>query len=204
MKKTLPSAFILILVACSWFNPEEQFTPSGTSFTLSPDITLAGIDGEGPGYDPNGVFQLGLTARSNTDTTTCDTLIAGLFLVPESDAVQNIILLKPRVLLVGPADTTYTIGGFCCNGSLDAPEAGNRFDLGPVTDNSLFRQLIGLVSDKDITYGGFVVQEAVWDITDNNRLSQTYIDEINQLPPDTSRAPTPTPDPPVRPLKRNR
>jgi len=194
---------VFLLGACSLFGPKE-FKPTGTPFTLGSSITVTSFNGEPPGWDPRGLFALGLTIRSATGDTVLDTLPAGLFLVPGSNEVQNIILLKPFIIRALPGDTAWTIAGFCCNSGLHAPGGEDGFDFGPVTDNALFEQLIGIVADKDYTSALVTVQQAVWDITDNGRLSQTWVDQLNALPPDTTNAPVPVPGPTVRQLKQAR
>lgn len=188
MKHVLLSGLVVLLfVGCNLFGPRE-FEPKGTAFQLNPAISVARLDAYTPYANPRGLFQLGLYCRSTGDTV-CDTLVAGLFFIPRSKSVQAIIILKPHIIRVGPADTILPIGGFCCHSGRDAPDSGDLFEIGPVTNNSKFEQLIELVRDKDITYNLSMVQMAVWDITDNNRLSQTYIDQINALPPDTTEQP---------------
>ncbi|MEO0073384.1 MAG: hypothetical protein ABIK43_01815 [candidate division WOR-3 bacterium] len=181
------STIVIVLSGCQLFGPRE-FEPKGTAFHLNPAISVTKVDAYTPYVNPRGLFQLGLYCRATGDTV-CDTLVAGLFFVPKSKGVQAIIILKPHIIRVGATDTIVPIGGFCCHSGRSAPDSGDLFEIGPVTNNSKFEQLIGLVRDKDITYDLSLVQMAVWDITDNNRLSQTYIDQINALPPDTSEHP---------------
>lgn len=194
------SLSVLLLAGCNLFGPRE-FEPKGTVFQLNPAISVTKVDAYTPYCDPRGLFQIGLYCHSNGDTV-CDTLVAGLFFVPRSKQVQTIIILKPRIIRVGAADTIVPIGGFCCHSGRDAPDSGDLFEIGPVTNNDKFEQLIELVRDKDITYGLSMVQMAVWDITDNNRLSQTYIDQIRALPPDTTERPRQFVPKPARLLKR--
>ncbi|MBM3314447.1 hypothetical protein FJY71_01200, partial [candidate division WOR-3 bacterium] len=121
---------LLLVAGCPLFGPRE-FRPGGTPFALNTAITLRRIDGHVSYYNPQGLFQLGLNCRSAADTV-CDTLVAGLFFVPRSDKVQNLIVIKPLVIRVGPTDTLIAIGGFCCNSGLSAPDSADEFDIGPV------------------------------------------------------------------------
>jgi hypothetical protein len=70
-----------------------------------------------------------------------------------------------------------------------SPDRGDTFDLGPTTDDPELNQLVDLVRDKDISAGGamWMVQRAVYLVTDSTGLTQAYIDSINALPDETGR-----------------
>jgi len=180
----LPLALLLLLGPGCLKPRGFQFT--GEPFTLNPDIRIDTMNGRMYGYNGRGLFCVGIIGRSVGDSVEYDTLPAGLFIMAESSDVQNIILLKPHSIRVGLVDTSFSIWGFCCNSGLAAPGEEDRLTFGRISDNPRMRQLIGLVADKDISNALPTVQLAVWDITDNNRLSRSYIDAINALPPDTT------------------
>jgi hypothetical protein len=188
MLRAVVLAVVLALVAgCNSFGTQEtEFTPHGTTFTLNPNIAVSRGDGNFCSYNPNGLFQLSLYARSLSGVVEGDTLVAGLFLVSKSDSVQHMLLVKPWAINVGTTDTVIALGCYCCNSGLHAPESVDTYEIGPVTDNAKLKQIIDIVRDKDVTSDVITVQTAVWQVTDNGELTQDMIDQLNALPPDTS------------------
>ena len=184
----LPAVVLALVAGCDLFGKKEtDFTPHGTTFTLNPSIAVSRVDGNSSSFNPNGVFQLSLYARSLSGVVEEDTLVAGLLLVSKSSSVQHMLFVKPCVISVGPTDTVIPLGCFCCNSGRHAPESVDTYDIGPVTDNAQLQQVIDIVRDKDITLGLYLVQEAVWQVTDSGELTQDMINQLNALPPDTSR-----------------
>jgi len=181
-------AVVLALVAgCNPFGTTKtEFAPHGTPFTLNPNIAVSRIDGDFSSYNPNGLFQLSLYARSLSGVVEGDTLVAGLFLVSKTDSVQHMIFVKPWVISVGTIDTVIALGCYCCNSGLHAPDSVDAYEIGPVTDNAKLKRIIDIVRDKDVTSDLVTVQTAVWQVTDNGELTQDMIDQLNALPPDTS------------------
>lgn len=191
--RLLTAALCTAMFGALCTRPGFKFT--GTGFSISPDIRVDTILGGAVEYNGRGLFGITLVGRSTGDSLECDTLPAGLFFIARSNEVQSIILLKRHVVWFGRNDTAVSLWGFCCNSDLDAPASEDRFDFGKITDNAKMNQLIDLVADKDISGALSTVQFAVWDITDDNRLSQSYIDIIRALPPDTMPLPAaPAPD----------
>jgi len=184
----LPAVVLALVAGCDLFGKKEtDFTPHGTTFTFNPSIAVSRVDGNFSSFNPNGVYQLSLYARSLSGVVEEDTLVAGLFLVAESSSVQHMLFVKPCAISVGTIDTVIALGCFCCNSGRDVPESVDTYDIGPVTDNANLQQIIDIVRDKDITLGLYTVQEAVWQVTDSGELTQDMINHLNALPPDTSR-----------------
>jgi hypothetical protein len=183
---TLIAAVAAVIIGCNPFGTKDtEFSPHGTTFALNPQISLSRIDGYAPGYDPLGLFQLSIHVRSVSGSVETDTLVAGLFFTSDDDAVQHMLVVKQHVITVGPADTIITIGCFCCNSGLHAPDSADTYEVGPVTDNSRLIQIIDILRDKDVSAGLFTVQQAVWQVTDEGKLTQDMIDQLNALPADT-------------------
>jgi hypothetical protein len=185
MKKLLIIIAVALLAAgCSLFdNKPKDYEPEGTPFTLKPAVTLVRIIGAAPGYDPYGWTTIGFEIRGDSSTWV-ETLPGGLFFAAKDDEVQNIIVLKPRIIRGLPRDTVLPVGGFCVNLSRHLPDEEDTFELGPVTENADFRRLIDAVADKDIRYCTWL-QFAVWEVSEEGKLSAHWLDSIAALPPDT-------------------
>lgn len=185
MKRTIIVAAAALLVAgCSLLNDQPaDYEPEGTPFTLNPAVTLVRVTGSAPGWDPNGWTTIGFEIRGDT-VAWVETLPGGLFFVARSKEIQNILLLKPRVIRGLPNDTVLAVGGFCVNLSRHVPGDEDTFDIGPVTGNDDFRRLITAVADKDIRFCAWL-QNAVWEVSEEGRLSGYWLDSIANLPPDT-------------------
>ncbi len=196
----LPWLTLLLLSAgCNPFQQDKEFKPKGTPFTLNPAITVTALYGSDTGYSRHGFFNLELRGRATT--IVIETLPGGLFFIPKNKETQNLIVIKPQVFLFSTVETTYVIGAFCCNAGLHAPDASDDYTIGPVTDNPDLRKIVNICADRDLTFHGFLVQEAVWQVTDGDGLTPGMEDSLrNLLPPDTSRLPEPT-SLPLRPLK---
>jgi hypothetical protein len=179
-------ALALLFLACDLL-PIDEFEPTGTQFNVDPNIEVISITGN-PDLSPYGPFTLGLTIKSRTSSIETDVLPAGLLLRRRVNNTQHMLLLKPHSIAAGPTSSVALLGSFCCNKNRPSPDAGDTFDIGPVTDNSGLQELVGLVQHKDISNGNdmWMVQRAVYLVTDSTGLTQSYIDSINALPSDTT------------------
>jgi len=188
MKRTLlrgALALALLLVACDLL-PTDEFEPTGTQFNVNSDINVISITGN-PDLSPNGPFTMGMTIASRTSGVESDVLPAGLLLKRRVNNTQHMLLLKQHPFTAGPTNSVALLGTFCCNKLRASPDLGDTFDIGPVTDNDNLRQIVSLVQHKDISSGTnlWMVQRAVYMVTDSTGLTQDYIDSLNALPADT-------------------
>ncbi|MFO7649853.1 MAG: hypothetical protein R6X13_00730 [bacterium] len=184
MKRLLTiAAAVLLAAGCDLLNEPGDYEPEGTPFTLNPAVTLVRVVGAAPGWNPNGWTTIGFEI-SGDSTTWVETLPGGLFFKTKDDEVQNIILLKRHIIRGLPRDTVLPVGGFCVNLSRHLPDEEDTFELGPVTENDDFRRLIDAVADRDIRYCAWL-QTAVWEVSEEGKLSGYWLDSIAALPPDT-------------------
>ena len=178
-------ALALLLLACDLL-PTNEFEPTGTQFTLNSNIDVVSITGD-PDISYKGPMTIAFRAVSRTSSTESDVLPAGLLLVRRNNQTQHLLFLKDQPVTAQTSTTKTLLGTFCCNRYRDLPDAGDTFDLGPVTDNPELRQIVSLVKNKDVSNGSnmWMVQRAVQMVTDSTGLTQAYIDSINALPADT-------------------
>ncbi|HTW92447.1 MAG TPA: hypothetical protein VMH22_12160 [bacterium] len=179
-------ALALLFLACDQLLTNE-FQPSGTQFNINSNINVISITGS-PDLSPYGPFTMGMTIASRSSGTATDVLPAGLLLKRRVNNTQHMLLLKPQSVAADTAGSTVLLGVFCCNKNRPSPDAGDTFDIGPVTDNSDLLQIVGLVQHKDISSGSnmWIVQRAVYMVTDSTGLTQAYIDSLNALPAETT------------------
>jgi len=189
MKNTLlrgAVALALLFVACDLL-PTDEFEPTGSQFNVNSNISVVSITGN-PDLSPNGTFTLGMTIVSKTSSTESDVLPAGLLLKRRVNNTQHMLLLKPHAIAATTDTTVALLGTFCCNENRPSPDLGDTFDIGPKTDNTGLNQIVNLVQDKDISNGTnmWMVQRAVYMVTNGDTLTQAYIDSISALPADTT------------------
>jgi hypothetical protein len=178
------AALGLFVLSCDIL-PFNEFTPTGSQFSINPDIEVVSLTGS-PDLSPKGPFTLGLTVKSKSGSSETDLLPAGLLLRRRVNNTQHMLLLKPHPVTANTSNTLVLLGSFCCNKNRPSPDQGDTFDIGPVTDNSDLSRLVNLLASKDISDGSdmWMVQRAVYMVTDSTGLTQAYIDSINALPPE--------------------
>ena len=191
MKKTLlrgALALALLLVACDLL-PTDEFEPTGTQFDINSDINVVSITGN-PDLSPNGPFTMGMTIVSRTSGVETAVLPAGLLLKRRVNNTQHMLLLKAHPIAADTAKRVVLLGTFCCNKLRASPDLGDTFDIGPVTDNDDLQEIASLVQHKDLSRGTdmWMVQRAVYMVTDSTGLTQAYIDSLNALPDETDLA----------------
>jgi hypothetical protein len=152
----------LLFIACDML-PTDEFEPTGTQFALNSNINVISITG---------------------DPDLSDVLPAGLLLVRRNSQTQHLLFLKDQAVTANVLTTKTLLGAFCCNKYRNIPDAGDTFDLGPITDNADLQQVISIVENKNISgYNDmWMVQRAVQMVTDSTGLTQAYIDSLNALP----------------------
>jgi len=179
-------ALSILFLACDLL-PTDEFEPTGTHFDINSRISVISIAGN-PGLSPDGPITLGMTVVSRTSSIETDVLPAGLLFKRRVNNTQHMLLLKPHAIAAGTTNSMAILGTFCCNENRPSPDLGDTFDIGPKTDNSGLNQIVDLVQDKDISNGTnmWMVQRAVYMVTNGDTLTQAYIDSINALPVDTT------------------
>jgi len=180
-------ALVLLLLACDLL-PTGEFEPTGTAFALNLNISVVSITGD-PDVVGTGPMTIAFKASSRTSSTESDVLPAGLLFVRRNNQTQHLLFLKDQTVTAGVATTKTLVGTFCCNKHRAIPDAGDTFDLGPITDDPGLLQIVGIVKNKDVSgYADmYVVQRAVQMVTDSTGLTQDYIDSLNALPADTTQ-----------------
>ncbi|MBN2464004.1 hypothetical protein JXD38_00055 [candidate division WOR-3 bacterium] len=179
-------ALALLFGACDIL-PFDEFEPTGTQFTINSDIDVVAITGD-PDLSDMGPMTVAFKAVSRTSVTESDVLPAGLLLVRRNSQTQHLLFLKDQPVTATALTTKTLLGTFCCNKHRNIPDAGDTFDLGPITDNPELQQIVSIVRNKDVSSGFnmWMVQRAVQMVTDSTGLTQAYIDSLNALPPETS------------------
>jgi hypothetical protein len=172
----------LLFIACDML-PTDEFEPTGTQFALNSNINVISITGD-PDLSDQGPVTLAFNAVSRTSSTQSDVLPAGLLLVRRNSQTQHLLFLKDQAVTANVLTTKTLLGAFCCNKYRNIPDAGDTFDLGPITDNADLQQVISIVENKNISgYNDmWMVQRAVQMVTDSTGLTQAYIDSLNALP----------------------
>jgi hypothetical protein len=174
---------VLAVVACDQL---DDYEPTGTPFALDDNISLVAITGHG-GVHPSGPATVAMTVSSRTSNVETDVLPAGLTFKRRSTETQHVVLLKPHTVSTGTGSRTELLGTFCCNRGVRSPDSDDTLDLGPITDDTGLREIIDLVQDKDISgsLDVWMVQRAVWLVTDSSGLTAAYRDSLNALPDDS-------------------
>ena len=177
-------ALALLFLACDILTVNE-FEPTGSQFTINSNIDVVSITGD-PDLSDKGPMTIAFKGSSRTSGTETDVLPAGLLLVRRNSETQHLLFLKDQTVTAQTSPTKTLVGTFCCNKYRNIPDAGDTFDLGPVTDNAGLQQIIGIVKNKNISGSSnmWMVQHAVQMVTDSTGLTQAYIDSLNALPPE--------------------
>jgi hypothetical protein len=176
------AALALLFLACDIL-PTDEFDPTGSQFNLNSDIKIISITGN-PETNDMGPMTIAFRDSSRTSGTESAVLPAGLLLRRRNSQTQHLLFLKDQMVTARAETTKTLVGTFCCNEYRAIPDAGDTFDLGPVTDNAELLQIVHLVKDKNISgyTDMWMVQRAVWMVTDSTGLTQAYIDSLNALP----------------------
>ncbi|OYD17062.1 hypothetical protein CH330_00995 [candidate division WOR-3 bacterium JGI_Cruoil_03_51_56] len=199
MKKSILTAIafglgaFVILVSCDRLFPGSgDFEPSGTAFLYNRNIELLSITGKDRGFPKSGTFPLNITAQSKSSGQESDILPAGLLFRSTRNQVQHMLLLKDRAITVNTSSTQLELGTFCCNKYREIPRSPDTFEIGPVTDDTGLIEIIDLVRERDIsgTSNLWMIQHAVWMVTDSTGLTQAYRDSIEALPQIQQNYPT--------------
>ncbi|MFO7638744.1 MAG: hypothetical protein R6X14_05545 [bacterium] len=184
---------LALLVACDIFPTDDDFEPTGSPFNLDAGIALVDITG-GEQPQATGTYTVNVTGRATGGAPAEQRFPAGLQFVSTQRRVQHVLVLKSQQVEFDTAATRRSLGVFCCNRYRRTPDELDTFDLGPVTNNPGLQEITGLVSGRDISAALWMVQRAVWMVTDSTGLNQAYRDSLAALPAkDEDRAPGDSP-----------
>jgi len=174
---------LLAGLACDdLFPAPNDFEPSGREFRLRSGMKLESITGKNQGFPAAGTYPLAVTLSSAAGAL-ADTLPAGLIFRSKSSRVQHVIMLKPHAVTAGAGPTANEVGMFCCNEFRQMPRAQDTFELGPISDHAGLEEIVALVRNKNIAGHLWMVQRAVWMVTDSTGLDGVYRDSLAGLPP---------------------
>jgi len=133
------------------------------------------------------VSLLPLLARvfNETGSRITTTLPAGTVFEPGNYEYQYMIILQPYVLTVPPdVDTTVTLPTFCCNEELDEPDDESYYTIHSQEWEVEMNELVALLKGKRLR--GYptldLVQEALFEITDGEGLTDTMRTRLSSLP----------------------
>jgi hypothetical protein len=123
-----------------------------------------------------GLVRLCLGLRNTGVVPVTVVLPPGLIFVSDSLQTQNGIVLQTTTIVVPPGSLTYYVPVYLyCLNLGRHPTAGGQdtYQPGPVTDDAAVLELLSLLQGKDVPLAfEFPLQEALWDITDGNGLTQ--------------------------------
>lgn len=174
---------LLMLTGCEGMLPRpDDFEPTGSEFNLNNNLLLVSLTGMDQGFPATGTYPLRLKLRSRSQNYITDTLPAGLLFRSVKRRVQHVICLKPHIVGAGPTEQELMIGVFCCNERREMPRSADTFELGPLTDNPGLQEIVSLIRNKDISGKLWLVQRAVWMVTDSTGLTPAYRDSLSALP----------------------
>lgn len=132
-----------------------------------------------------GLVRLCLGFRNTGAVPVTVVLPPGLIFVSDSLQTQNGIVLQTTTIVVPPGSLTYYVPVYLyCLNLGRHPTAGGQdtYQSGPVTDDAAVLELLSLLQSKDVPPSfEFPLQEALWDITDGNGLTQDDRDAIAAL-----------------------
>ncbi|MFO7676479.1 MAG: hypothetical protein R6X12_09215 [bacterium] len=169
---------------------DGDFEPTGTPFSLNSNLELTSITG-GPQPVPTGTYTIDMTCRATGGAPANQAFPAGLLFSSTKNRVQHVVVLKSQSANFDVAGSRRSVGVFCCNRFRRTPDQLDTFDLGPVTDNGQLQEIAALVGAKDISGNAnlWLVQRAVWMVTDSTGLTQAYRDSLAALPAAMPRGP---------------
>ncbi len=174
---------LLMLAGCEGMLPRsDDFEPTGSEFNLNNNLLLVSLTGMDEGFPSTGTYPLLVRLKSRNQNYITDTLPAGLLFRSVKRRVQHVICLKPHIVAAGPTEQELMIGVFCCNERREMPRSADTFELGPLTNNPGLQEIVNLIRNKDISEKLWLVQRAVWMVTDSTGLTPAYRDSLSALP----------------------
>lgn len=170
---------LLAACACDDLFPDDDFQPTGTPFSLQPGLAAVSITG-GPRPLASGTYTIDITADAGASVN--QPFPAGLLFTSVQRRVQHVVVLKDQSATFAAGTSRNSVGVFCCNRYRRTPDQGDTFALGPFTNHGGLLEIASLVRDRDISGHLWMVQRAVWMVTDSTGLNQAYRDSLAALP----------------------
>lgn len=190
MKALLCAACVAVMVGCGLGQTHQPIKGLGASteaiqgapYTLPAGVTLQGnLGGLGSGSkcgdDPHvgsgtDVRVCGEFQNGNAEPTEVP-IPCGLTLVSENSGVQHgVFVQKATFVLAANISRKQGLDGYCGNLERDPSSDGDVFRFGPVVDDPQIKELCELLEDKTIDAEDVpAVQDALWDITDGEGLT---------------------------------
>lgn len=162
-----------------------DFRPDpGRYWDMPSDVSVGAILGwEDEIY--NSLLPLVMTVRSNTGARRSVTMPAGLCFRPRDPYYQYMILLQDFTFTVPPDDTTILLPTWCANEELDEPDDESFYSIDLQAWDSELKELYDLLKDKTI-HDSLVdldmLQDALWEITDEEGLTDSTRAWLKELP----------------------
>ena len=122
----------------------------------------------------NGIQSSRINIENLTDMKLHLIIPAGTFLSANSSSYQNMVLTKPRDIVVDAKKThSGSVSVACMNIRRNIPTGNDSFGIAKRPDNHLLSKLIRLLSQRNESYA--VVQAAIWIVTDDATYSDMGI-----------------------------
>ncbi|MDH5185488.1 MAG: hypothetical protein OEZ20_09780 [candidate division WOR-3 bacterium] len=177
---------LIVFTACDFLNSNQDFEPTGNSFTLNPNIELIQIQASRVQFNPSGTFSLDFICQSKSPNVETATLPAGLFFLAQNKKVQNTIIVKDYKISASNLVDTFSIGTFSVNEFKAVPGDSDFYNIGPITDHTDLLRIIAIVKGKKLDASNVMtVQHAIYQVTSDDSLGQVMLDSLENLPDST-------------------
>ena len=167
-------------------------------FCLTPDelINLLVLPTREKILGTPGFFIVCVTFTNSTSNPITIKCPAGITFIAERDENerpkgQNGITVSDVFITISAGLTqSFLLDVYCLNSSRTRPAMETSFSVGPVTENKEIKKLIEMLKDKNIrndqvgenwAIPSTVIQTAVWNIADNNEISETTLADLGKL-----------------------
>ncbi|WP_027481265.1 hypothetical protein [Deinococcus pimensis] len=166
--------------------------PTGTAYQLPPGVVVDGdivgdrierCENVKPLEETVGNVRICLGLSNTTDTTVTIVIPGGTYFISESDENQNGLMIQTHTITLPPHVVTVVyVELWCVNHHRHASDEDARYRFGPVNTNAAMKELLDLLADRDLTSDLSAVQDAVWDITDEDGLTDEVRAALRALP----------------------
>lgn len=162
--------------------------PTGTPFTLPSGIAFVGPVATnsqcgatlGTASD---LVNVCVTLRNETGVDSTVVFPAGLILISQDTAVQGgTQVQEQRMLIRAGSDTTFYWPLYCLHAHRATSSDGDLYAVGPTSNHAGLREIISLVAGKDLSTSTFLVQTAIWEVSDGAGLTAPTRGELQAIP----------------------
>ncbi|HDQ98995.1 MAG TPA: hypothetical protein ENN51_01720 [candidate division WOR-3 bacterium] len=162
-----------------------EFYPNpGREWNLPADLRVNSIIGWEDEI-PTAVFPLLLSLRNDARVRRSLTMPAGLCFRPRDPEFSYMMLLQDFTFSVPPDDTTVLLPTWVANEDLDEPDDESVYDINLVAYDREITELLDLLRDKtihDTLVDLDMLQDALWEITDEEGLTDSTRAWLRELP----------------------